>query len=275
MNLRCLSNSMISDQSTSLFMLRSNALTQQITLLSCSLFLVSSILFLPIFNRHPVDTVLIPFANIEKYPSNVGSLGFTIGGCLAVINTLFLEWAKRHEGQRADRESQELLAVLSPEKQNMISDWHARVVKRMETDRRKTPALASSMHKANRVSFNSLITMVRACSTSQQLSQKSFRSDGSEEPSLSSQSAEGKRAEVKIVRPKACYKATVADMGRRDFPSSGASFSPVAGTAVGHSAASTSSDAHQARDGSSPAAIVAAQTWLAKAEGATGLEEQV
>ena len=71
---------MISDQSTSLFMLRSNALAQQITLLSCSLFLVSSILFLPIVNRHPVDTVLIPFANIEKYPLNVGSLGFGIGG---------------------------------------------------------------------------------------------------------------------------------------------------------------------------------------------------
>ena len=113
---------MISDQSTSLFMLRSNALAQQITLLSCSLFLVSSILFLPIVNRHPVDTVLIPFANIEKYPLNVGSLGFGIGGCLAVVNTLFLEWAKRHEGQRADRESQEFLALLSSEKQNMIRD---------------------------------------------------------------------------------------------------------------------------------------------------------
>ena len=146
MNLRCLSNSMISDQSTSLFMLRSNALTQQITLLSCSLFLVSSILFLPIFNRHPVDTVLIPFANIEKYPSNVASLGFAIGGCLNVVNTLFSEWAKRHEGQRANRESQELLAMLSPEVQTMISDWHARVVKRMEMDRRMTPA--SSMDRA-------------------------------------------------------------------------------------------------------------------------------
>ena len=187
---------MISDQSTSLFMLRSNALAQQITLLSCSLFLVSSILFLPIFNRHPVDTVLIPFA--KKYPQNVGSLGFGIGGCLAVVNTLFLEWAKRHEGQRADRESQELLALLSPEKQNVISDWHARVVKRMETDRRKTPALASFMHKANHVSLSSLITKIRACRTSQQLSQKSFRSDGSEEPSVSSQSAEGKRAAGKL-----------------------------------------------------------------------------
>ena len=142
---------MISDRSTSLFKLRSNALIQQITLLSCSLFLVSSILYLPIFNGHPIDTFSIPFTNIEKYPSNVGSLGFAIGGCLAVVNTLFLEWAKRHEGQRADRESQELLAMLSPEVQTMISDWHARVVKRMEMDRRMTPA--SSMDRAKHGPF--------------------------------------------------------------------------------------------------------------------------
>ena len=187
---------MTSDQSTSLFMMRSNAVIQQVTLLSCSLFLISSILFLPSFNAHPIETVFIPFeypSNVDKYPSNVGSLGFAIGGCLAVVNTLFSVWAKRHEGQRANRESSELLAMLPPDKQKMISDWHARVAKRMETDLNKTPALASSTLNSQ---LFSLISM------------------------------------------------TVA---------------------------STSSDA-KTRD-ASPAAIVAAQTWLAKAEDAAGLGE--
>ena len=182
---------MTSDQSTSLFMMRSNAVIQQVTLLSCSLFLISSILFLPSFNAHPIETVFIPFeypSNVDKYPSNVGSLGFAIGGCLAVVNTLFSVWAKRHEGQRANRESSELLAMLPPDKQKMISDWHARVAKRMETD------------------WHSL---------------------------------ESKRLSL--------------------------------GSVISKTVASTSSDA-ETRD-ASPAATVAAQTWLAKAEGAAGWGE--
>ena len=231
---------MISDQSTSFFMLRSNAVIQQVTLLSCSLFLVSSILFLPIFNGHPIETPFIPFeypSNIGKYPSNIGSLGFAIGGGLAAVNTLFSEWAKRRERQRANRESSELLAMLPPDKRDMIGDWHARVVKRLETNRRKTPALASSMGKAKRFSFGALISRLSTI----RVSRKSRNSRISEE---SSERSDGRKTEV---------EATV-------------------GTAVGQiSVASTSSDA-ETRD-ASPAAIIAAQTWLAKAEGAAGWGE--
>ena len=157
---------MISDQSTSLFMLRSNVVIQQVTLLSCSSFLISSILFLPSFNAHPIETLLIPFeypSNVDKYPSNLGSLGFAIGGCLGVVNTLFSEWAKRHERQRCNQETSRLLTMLPPDKQNMISNWHARVATRMETDLNKTPALASST--LNRSLF-SLISMTVASTSS-------------------------------------------------------------------------------------------------------------
>jgi hypothetical protein len=226
-NPRCLSNSMISDQSTSFFMLRSNAVIQQVTLLSCSFFLVSSILFLPIFNDHAVETLLIPFeypSNVDKYPSNIGSLGFAIGGGLAVVNSLFSEWAKRHETQRANRESAKLLAMLPPDTQNMVSDWHARVAKRMERNRRKTPAaLSSSKGGNNRLPFGALISMVRA---------RKYRN-----PRKSS---------------------------RSDSP--GTTSSTVGAAVAVASVASSSSDA-ETRD-APPEAIFAAQTWLAKAEGA-------
>ena len=143
----CLSGSMTTDHSTSRFMLRSNAVIQQVTVLSCSFFLLSAVINVNNIFFLSVDDANFMFA---KYPTHIGSLGGTIAGSLFVVNSLFIEWAKRHDRQSADRESKKLVAALPLDKQRLIYAWHGRVVKRMEKDRLETPAYKVSIEEGGR-----------------------------------------------------------------------------------------------------------------------------